>query len=135
MIRSTVPVTINALTGEQAIVYLMVNNQRVHDLTEPGKQTVSYHISVFTMNEDGDRLSKIMQLTALFRLGTWMYLFGGMTASQINSQIDSIFMQQIDYVNTRTDWTGNEIQRPKYWDLTLNQMEVYTPPSNVQIIL
>lgn len=109
----------------QEIVYMDVHDMSRNDKVFP-EPVVRYMITRYTMLPNGIlRMYKQSQVT--YKLSTWMTLFGGLTAVQIEAQKDQLFIDQIDYVNNTHDWAGNELSIVRYWDTTSADWEIYVP--------
>ena len=57
----------------------------------------------------------------------------GAVGAPTPDQYDDSMIAQIHFVNTR-DWTGNELQKVYYWNLTANDLEKVTDEEVAQLL-
>lgn len=123
MIRSVNPLLINAETGQTGVVYMEAHDMVRQDKAFP-EPTVKYTISRYILNAQGTGLILYRQTEVQYKLSTWMSIFGGLTANQMEQQKDQLFISQIDYVNNSHDWSGDELSIVRYWDTTSEDWQI-----------
>jgi hypothetical protein len=124
MIKTKTPQIIDAQNGLSTDVYFSVTSERKLF----GNNTIEFTIlsSIVVTDQEGKTsLRGIKENRAVFKLTTFNNLFGDMTALEFQNQLDTIMIQQIEYINNHT-WTGNEpMEKNSYWDLTSEDLEIF----------
>lgn len=115
MIRSKDPQLVDAQNGAMAVVYMEIHDMEMRE-KRLGGPIVSYLVSKYMKNENGI-LVPIDQSIAMFKMSTWLNLFGALTMQYIQANKDQLFITQIGYVNA-LQYDGTELQRVRYWPNT-----------------
>ncbi len=122
MIRTTKQVLIDAQRDISDVVYMQINP----DTIVLGKDIVTVDIELFTFKNGQFNLFSRQQVR--YKRQNWNAFFGAVSVENY----DTIFIQQIAFVNDRTlnnGWNETEATRIAYWphDITLNDLEIVTP--------
>jgi hypothetical protein len=134
MIRTTSPQRYGA--PEQGLfdtIYLEAHSPVFTDRTalSPAtfQPTVRFSVSMYRMINE--KLVFLTRNDAIYRLETWLDLFGDITPRNFRDTIDQRLIDQIVYVNNK-EWTGNELQVATYWRENIKDesgLEIYIPES------
>jgi hypothetical protein len=126
MIKTKIPVIVDAQNGTEATVFFRVNR----DTTDRENNLVVFNLvlSYITTNEKGENvLTDFRENKAYFKRSTFKALFGEKTFNQFEDEIDQLIIDQIAYINTY-EWIGNEAQaKVKYWNLKAEDLEIVNP--------
>lgn len=150
MIRTKQP-QIDAINRINAVMYMETANRREPDgvvifdtyikIIEEEIKTVQVPVKVGTNEEGGDIIEfqtktiakpyfrTLYTREARYKQSTYYGAVGAPTPDQY----DDAMIAQIHFVNTR-DWTGNELQKVYYWNLTANDLEKVTDEEIAQLI-
>ena len=143
MIRTKQPQVLDALNRISAVAYMEAENRREPDgvvifdtvfkvLDIELRQTIE-NVVVGQNEEGGDIIEQqtktfahpyfktIYTREARYKKST----FYGAVGNPAPSQYDDVMIAQIAYVNSKV-WTGNELQKVYYWDLTATDLEKVT---------
>ena len=105
MIKSKNPVLIDSRTQEQAVIYFSCPIKQEDDT----QQLVSYLVSAFKLVDE--TFVEIARIPAVYKMATWLALFGDLTTNQMNAQKDDLMIQQIG------------LNSAQYWGLTSEDLE------------
>lgn len=114
MIRTTKQVLINPQFNQSEVIYFEIT-ERFEGLTRTNQgeiDVVAFKMRMYTLQ--GETKTVIGENPVMFRKSTFVSLFGNMTYNDFLSQLDTLMIQQILYVNNKT-WTGTEIQKVLYF--------------------
>ena len=143
MIRTIQPQVLDALNRVSAVAYIEAENRREPDgvvifdtvfkvLDVEYRQTIE-NVVVGQNEEGGDIIEQqtktfahpyfktIYTREARYKKST----FYGVVGNPSPSQYDDVMIAQIAFVNGKV-WTGNELQKVYYWELTANDLEKVT---------
>ena len=123
MIKSKEPQLIDAQNQIESIVFMGMG-PAIHD-RKTGVRKFNITTYVEAINEQGETvLHGIKENMAIFKESTFISLWGHLTFSEFESQVDQFMIEQIDYINKYT-WTGEEAQpKVRFWNLTTEDMEI-----------
>lgn len=150
MIRTKQP-QIDAINRINAVMYMETANRREPDgvvifdtyikIIEEEIKTVQVPVKVGTNEEGGDIIEfqtktiakpyfrTLYTREARYKQSTYYGAVGAPTPDQY----DDAMIAQIHFVNTH-DWTGNELQKVYYWNLTANDLEKVTDEEIAQLL-
>lgn len=142
MIRTKQP-QIDAINRINAVMYMETANRREPDgvvifdtyikILEEEIKTIQMPVKVGTNEEGGDIIEfqtktfvkpyfrTLYTREARYKKSTYYGAVGAPTPDQY----DDAMIAQIHFVNTRV-WTGNELQKVYYWELTASDLEKVT---------
>ncbi len=127
IIKTKQPVQINTkVLGDsgvsEVLYYEVIGEQRAETAEFKGQTGLYvYLIDVKIMDENGQlvkastKYPALKEFQAVYKLSTWMYLFGAMTPAQIDAQKQQLMIEQFAY--NASDYGG----------LGLNDYEPYNP--------
>lgn len=122
MIKTTTPQVVNAQTGESAIVFFDIT----HELIDRMKGIRTFNLVHFIEVEKNGQttLHPIGENKVIFKEATIQSLYGALTLTQFQNQMDALLIGQIEYINSY-EWTGGEAMKPiRYWNLTASDLEI-----------
>ena len=114
LVKTKAPVVVDARTGASKVLYFeKVAEQRDEFASFKGQQGLyAYLISVSEM-VDGKIKPCQDPIQAVYKLSTWLTLFGAVTPNDMNAQVQAQIIAQIDY---------NSID---YWGLKATDLEPF----------
>jgi len=121
LVKTKVPVVVDARTGVSEVLYFeKVAEQRDDFAIFKGQVGLyAYLIKVYVMvNENLIPANKIEPIQAVYKLSTWLKLFGDLTPNQIVTKERELLIQQIDYNSS------------DYWGLTSDDLEPFNYKDN-----
>lgn len=121
LVKTKEPVVVDARTGVSEVLYFeKVAEQRDDFAIFKGQVGLyAYLIKVYVMvNGNLVPANKIEPIQAVYKLSTWLNLFGDLTPNKIVTQEQELLIQQIDY-NSRD-----------YWGLTSDDLEPFNYKDN-----
>ena len=151
MIRTKQPQVLDALNRISAVAYMEAENRREPDgvvifdtvfkvLDIEYRQTIEN--VVVSQNEEGGDIIEQQTKTFAHPYFKTIYTrearykkstFYGAIGNPAPSQYDDVMIAQIVYVNSKA-WTGNELQKVYYWDLTATDLEKVTDEEVAQLL-
>ena len=151
MIRTTQPQVLDALNRISAVAYMEAENRREPDgvvifdtvfkVLDIELRQKTENVVVGQNEEGGDIIDQqtktfahpyfktIYTREARYKKST----FYGAVGNPTPGQYDDVMIAQIAYVNGKI-WTGNELQKVYYWDLTANDLEKVTDEEVAQLL-
>ena len=152
MIRTKQPQVLDALNRISAVAYMEAENRRepdgvvifdtvfkvldvVHELgkvpivtgtNEEGGDIIEFQTKMFAK----PYFKTIYTREARYKKSTF---YGPYINNPNPSQYDDVMIAQIEFTNNR-DWTGNELQKVYYWDLTATDLEKVTEEEVAQLL-
>lgn len=151
MIRTTQPQIIDALNRIEAVAYMEVDNRREPDgvvifdtlikVLDVEIRPTMVNVLVGQNEQGGDIFTQEERMFAYPYFKTLLVreskykksTFYGAVGNPTPSEYDDVMIAQINYVNSRT-WTGNELQKIYYWNLTTSDMEKVTEEELEQLL-
>lgn len=143
MIRTKQPQVLDALNRVSAVAYIEAENRREPDgvvifdtvfkvLDIELRQKIE-NVVVGQNEEGGDIIEQQVKTFAHPQFKTLFTrearykksTFYSAVGNPSPSQYDDVMIAQIAYVNSKV-WTGNELQKVYYWELTANDLEKVT---------
>jgi hypothetical protein len=92
--------------------------------TPQGEEVDAVQFQVIQYFKDEDGNDVVMRATnATYRRSTFFSQFGEMTFNAFVTMWPHLMIQQMAFVNSK-EWTGNEVQYIRYWNLTADDFEV-----------